>query len=154
MRSYLELSRHGVEEWSSRVIEKSLPFTHIETRFFGDRLRDAGDLVPRGADWTSQAHCEVGQPRDQFYWWLSGIGIDPGVQDSPDSGPPPASITRKSPMLFSELVSSHLSRAARDDHRRRGQCRRILAALFNLGAQPAPSRSNRSRRFSSNSRRT
>jgi FkbM family methyltransferase len=106
LKSYLELADRPAEEWASLVIEKSLPFTHVEMRFLGDRLGDNDDVVPRGADWSSQAHCAPGQQPARFYWWLSGLDTVTGdVAAPPDPVLPVQSPTAGNPATpFSELA--------------------------------------------------
>lgn len=73
--SYFEMAQRSLEYWRSVVIERSLPFTHIEVRLLGDRFGEDGD-APRNADWIAQANCGDGQSPNKFYWWLPSAVIN------------------------------------------------------------------------------
>ncbi len=63
------------------VIEKTLPFTHVERRFQGDRYGEALDFVPRTAEWCMQARPTGSMPITSYYWWLPWIGALAGTAE-------------------------------------------------------------------------
>jgi hypothetical protein len=70
IRSYAKFAKQPVESLAGAVIETTLPFTHVETGFIGDRFGEYLDYVPRHADWCMQAVPNGSIPLDAFFWWL------------------------------------------------------------------------------------
>jgi hypothetical protein len=70
LERYRAFAEQPVDALAGAVIETTLPFTHIETSFIGDRYGEYLDYVPVQAEWCMQAVPTGKIPLDAFYWWL------------------------------------------------------------------------------------
>ena len=76
MSKFQEMGRRNVEELAGVVIEDALPFTHIETSFYGDRFGEYLSHIPREADWAAQTVAPLEASPETFYWWISARSAD------------------------------------------------------------------------------
>ena len=70
MAAFCRLAERHYEEYAGVVIERDLPFTHVEKALRGDRHGEYLDRVPLDADFTMQASNVHGVEREVFFWWL------------------------------------------------------------------------------------
>jgi hypothetical protein len=84
MQTYKDFASQPVEALAGAVIETTLPFTHVESGFIGDRYGEFQDYVPRQAEWCMQAVPNGKLPPEIYYWWLPDMTeiADRMAQDS------------------------------------------------------------------------
>jgi hypothetical protein len=71
LQTYKKLARKPVDDFASCVIEKTLPFTHIERTLIGDRYGEYEDnQVPKMADWCMQARPTRLTTYARYFWWM------------------------------------------------------------------------------------
>jgi hypothetical protein len=72
---------------AGRLHETALPYTHVDTYFFGDRFGEDGVEVPRYADFAAQT--PTGMP-NAYYWWIPPRPVltRGGGLDQIDGAPP------------------------------------------------------------------
>ena len=70
MAAYLKLAKQDNRALATSVIETTLPFTHVERAFIGDRYGELGLSVPRNADFSMQTFPGPWQSARDYYWWL------------------------------------------------------------------------------------
>ena len=70
MKLFDETAAQPVESLAGCVVETTLPFTHVEHGFRGDRYREFMYHVPRDADWSMQTFPPEPVSQRNFYWWF------------------------------------------------------------------------------------
>ena len=70
LATFRTMAERGVEDFAGVVIENTIPFTHIERGFIGDRYCEYRRNIPRDADWSAQTMPRVNAERPDFFWWL------------------------------------------------------------------------------------
>jgi hypothetical protein len=70
MDSFAAFARQPVDALAGAVIETTIPFTHVETGFAGDRYGEYLEYVPAHADWCAQAVPKGNLPLHQYFWWI------------------------------------------------------------------------------------
>ena len=80
--------RRSFDTPDADVIEKVLPFTHVETGFIGDRYGEYQDHIPRDADYVMQIRATRYADPD-YLWWLPLLA-PPAPSAAPAPAPPPA----------------------------------------------------------------
>ncbi|MBS0558638.1 MAG: class I SAM-dependent methyltransferase [Proteobacteria bacterium] len=78
--------RRSFDTPDADVIEKMLPFTHVETGFNGDRYGEYQDHIPRDADYVMQIKATRYADPD-YLWWLPQLS--PLAQPRPEPPAPP-----------------------------------------------------------------
>jgi hypothetical protein len=73
LQNFFALADAHHDTFQNIEIESSLPFTHVERQFVGDRYGEDSFYVPRGADWSMQTRPNGVLSLPVFYWWLKDV---------------------------------------------------------------------------------
>jgi hypothetical protein len=66
-------AQRSIESFAGTVIEKTLPFSHVEYGLIGDRYGENGIRVPANADWCAQAYpsrLTAYDSYESYFWWM------------------------------------------------------------------------------------
>jgi hypothetical protein len=71
LAKYVEIAKQDIGILATSVVEDTLPFTHVEKSFVGDRYGERGFEVPREADYAMQTFPSRWVDSKDFYWWMN-----------------------------------------------------------------------------------
>lgn len=73
MATYINLAKQDINILAKSIVEESLPFTHVERSYVGDRYGEYESSIPKNADYSAQTFPGVWTSHKDYFWWMDGV---------------------------------------------------------------------------------